>query len=310
MKLSRSVLVLLVAALIVLPAIPTRAQQKPIALAGYPAVGSPPVVTILAPGAAPRVALRYKIPAGQKSVMEMTMGVGMNMNVGGMAVPMDMPPIIMAANIDVTNVAPNGDVTFDLAFTKVSIGAGADPTVAAAMEAASASITALKGSATVTSRGVTKSVKLDTSKVDPAMQQALGQMTSQFENMSMPLPEEAVGVGARWEVRQALTAGGMTMFQKAEYEVTAVDAGSVSVKVKIEQQAPPQPFNAAMMPPGTDATIEKMSGTGTGTMTIQMNGLVPTSTIETISSMAMAISGQSITSDTRLKMSITGRERK
>jgi len=314
-KPSRSFAVLLVAGLALIPSITTRAQApKPLSMPGYPAVGAPATVTVLAPGAAPRMPLRYKVAADHKSVMDMTMGIGMNMNIGGQAVPMDMPPILMSATIDVTGVAPNGDITFNLAFTKMGVGPGADPNIAAAMEAAGSSITALKGTATVSSRGVTKSAKLDFSKVDPAMQQALGQMTQSIENVSMPLPEEGVGVGARWEVRQTLNAAGITMFQKAEYELTAMDAASVSVKIKIDQTSPPQPMVNPSLPPGVDATVDKMSGSGTGTMTIRFDSLVPTSTIETLSSMVMGMNMggqvQSMTTDTRMKMTVTPGVRK
>jgi len=314
-KPSRSFAVLLVAGLALIPSITTRAQApKPLSMPGYPAVGAPSTVTVLAPGAAPRSPLRYKIAADHKSVMDMTMGIGMNMNVGGQAMPMDMPPILMSATIDVTSVAANGDVTFNLAFTKMGVGPGADPNIAAAMEAAGASITALKGSATVSSRGVTKSAKLDFSKVDPTMQQALGQMTSSVENISMPLPEEAVGMGARWEVRQTVSGNGLTMFQRAEYEVTAMDASSVTVKVKLDQQAPAQPFSNPSLPPGIDATVDKMTGSGTGTMTIRFDSLVPTSTLETLSSMVMGMNMggqvQSMSTDTRMKMTIAPGVRK
>lgn len=306
---SRTIGALLVAGLVLVPALSTRAQQKPPALAGYPAAGAPATVTLLAPGAEPRTPIRYKVPAGYKSGMDMTMGIGMSMNMAGTVVPVDMPPMLMSATVDVTNAAANGDVTFAVAFTKMGVGPGADPNVAAAMESAGASITALKGTATVSNRGITKSVKLDMSKVDPAMQQMLGQMTSQVENVSLPFPEEAVGVGGRWEVRQTMNSGGITMFQKMELEVTAMDAGSVTLKGKIEQQAPPQSFSSPMMA-GVDATIDKMSGSGTASMTIRLDALVPTSTVETISSMVMSVQGQSISSDTRMKVTVVPSVRK
>jgi len=123
-----------------------------------------------------------------------------------------------------------------------------------------------------------------------------------------------VGVGARWEVRQTLNAAGITMFQKAEYELTAMDAASVSVKIRIDQTSPPQPMVNPSLPPGVDATVDKMSGSGTGTMTIRFDSLVPTSTIETLSSMVMGMNMggqvQSMTTDTRMKMTVTPGVRK
>jgi hypothetical protein len=306
---------LLVAGIALTPAVSTRAQApKPLTMPGYPAVGTPATVTVLARGAEPRAPLRYKIAADHKSVMDVTMGISMNMNMGGTAMPMNMPPILMSAAIDVTGVAPNGDVTFNVAFTKMGVGPGADPNITAAMEGVASSITALKGTVTVSSRGVTKSVQLDYSKVDPSLQQALAQMTSSIENISAPLPEEAVGAGARWEVRQAINSGGIVMFQKSEYELVSMDASSVSMKVKIDQQAPAQPFANPALPAGVDAAIDKMSGNGTGTMTIRFDSLVPTSTVDLLSSMVMMMNAggqaQSMSTETRVKMTVAPGVRK
>jgi hypothetical protein len=259
-------------------------------------------------GAAPKKALRYAIPAGQKSSMDLTINIGMSMNVAGIAMPMDMPGMKMTAETAVTNVDPNGDITYTLAFTGLTIdaAANANPAVAAAFQGAAANITSMKGTSTITSRGVTKSSKMEVG--DPTMQQMLGQMTSTIENLSNPFPEEAVGVGAKWEVRQAVVAGGQTSFVKTEYELVAFDATTVTLKTKMEQTAPPQPVSNAALPPGTEIALEKLTGSGTGTTRISLNSLVPTvemnSTI--VSSMVMSMGGatQPVSTDMTMKMSI------
>ena len=68
----------------------------------------------------------------------------------------------------------------------------------------------------------------------------MGSTTDQMKVLSIPLPEEELGVGARWEVYQTLVNSGMTMYQKSEFELVAVDGRKVTLKSKLEQTAPPQ----------------------------------------------------------------------
>jgi hypothetical protein len=244
--------------------------------------------------------------------MDMTMNMSMAMNIGGMSMPMNMPPMKMTADCAVTGVAPNGDITYDIAFTEFAMDPSADanPTIAAAMQGLQASITSIKGTATISNRGVTRSAKLDVA--DAQLKQTIGQMTSQIENLSMPMPEEAVGVGARWEVRLAMVSGGPTMFQKTVYEVVSIDGSSVSLKVTTEQTAPAQPISNPAMPAGSEIYMDKMTGTGSGTATIKLDSLVPTSEVTVTSSMSMTVSmggqSQAMTSDNTLKMTIGPRK--
>lgn len=277
-------------------------------MAGYPAAGASPTITLLAPGSAPRTALRYVIPAAQKSRMDMTTSMSMATSVGGGSMPVDMPTMRMSIELGVTGVAPNGDISYDLAFTGMTMDSAPDtnPMVTQALQGLIAGITSIKGTATVSNRGVTKATKLDVG--DPAMQQVLSQMTSSVENLSMPFPEEAVGAGARWEVRQTITSGGQTVFQKTEYDLVSIEGSAVSMTVKTEQTAPPQAVSNPALPAGAEMTLEKLSGSGTGTIVVHLNSLVPTSTLESTTSTAMTMNmnGQSmpVTVDGKIKITI------
>ncbi len=289
------------------------AQAPAIKMDGYPAPGEPAIVMLLAPGTAPLQALRYAIPKGQKARMDMTMAMSMAMDMGGMAVPVDMPPIKMAIDIAVTDVAANGDLTADLNFASMTVEntPGANPQLVQTMQAAFAGMTSLKARSIVSNRGVTRSTSLEVN--DPAMRQIFDQVRSSFENLSMPFPVEAVGRGARWEVRQTM-GGAQTVFQKSELEVVSIEGSAVSLKVRTEQVAPPQPVSNPDLPPGAEMRLEKLSGTGSGTMTIRLDSLVPTSQADAVSkaTMSVAMGGQTqpVSVETKLKISITpGKER-
>lgn len=283
-------------------------QQAAPAMEGYPAVGAPPTVKLVSPGAEPRKALRYSIPAGQKSSADMTMNMSMAMSVGGMSMPMDLPGMKMTMALSVTNVAPSGDITYDVAFTGMTFDetAGANPAIAAALQPMQASITSLKGTATVSNRGVTKSTNF--TNADPSVQQLMGQMTSSAENLSNPFPEEAIGVGAKWEVRAATSAGGQTIFQKTVYEVVSINGSTVALKVTTEQTAPPQSVSNPSLPAGAEVYLDKMAGSGEGTVTIKLDSLVPTSEMTMTSSMAMTVNlggqSQAMNSDNKIKITI------
>jgi hypothetical protein len=285
------------------------AQSQPPSMPGFPAVGAPPVVTLLAPGSAPRAPLRFKIASDYKASMLITMDMGFTM--GGGAMNMDMPTMKIQADVAVTGVSTDGDVTFDMTFVETSAegAAGFDPSVVAMMQAAASQLKGLKGATTMSSRGIIKSSTLDASKVaDPNLSQALSSLTNAVQSLSVPLPEEAIGPGARWEVRQAISANGAHTFQKVECEVVSVQAATVVLRLKVEQTAPAQDVNNPNLPAGASVRIDKLSATGAGTSTMRLDGLVPTSEAATAAStmMTMSFGGQSqqMSVDSRLKVTV------
>lgn len=308
MKLKRFVLGAIAAGLVTMgtPELRAVAVQKP-SMPGYPAPGAPPAVTVLATGSAPRTALRYRPRPGLDETMDMTMVMGMTMEIGEMSVPADLPAITLSARLQVTDVAQNGDISMALAFTKLAVAEGGNPQMADVIRQGAGSITSVKGVGVISSLGVNKSVTLDTSAItDPAMKQTMTQMTNSLQNMSSPLPEEPMGVGGRWEVRSAMESGGMTMFQKAEYEIVSIDGLALSMKVKADQTAPVQAVSNPDLPPGVAATLTKMMGSGAGTMALRLDNLVPTSSMDSNSSMTMTLDmgGQTQKVSTALKLSM------
>jgi len=258
---------------------------------GYPAVGAPGTVKLISAGAAPKTLLRYAVPVGTKERMDMTMSVGMSMEMAGAAMPsMTLPGMKMGADLAVTDVSAAGDITYAINFNGMSVDGNADPAIVAAMQTMADTMKVVKGTVTITNRGVARANNMDFSKVtDSQLGQMMGSMTSTLNNMSMPLPEEEVGVGARWEARLAINANGVTMYQKTEFEVVAVDGKTVTLKTRITQTAPAQAISNPAMPPGAAIQLVDMKGSGLGTALLRLNGLVPTSDGTVDSTMVMAI---------------------
>ena len=275
----------------------SRPFAQDVKMDGYPAIGAPAAVTLIATGAEPRTKLRYSAPTTYKATMVSNSTASMAMDVAGMSMPpMNGPTVTSTADLAVTSVAANGDLSYTIAMGGMSGGAGADPTVAATLQGLDADIKTIRGTATISDRGVKRASSFDTSKVtNPQFKQSIDGMTTSLEMLSMPLPEEAVGVGARWEVRQGMASGGMSIFQKTVLEIVKIDGKSITLTVTGEQTAPPQSMSNPALPPGTEARLQTMAGTVNGTITLRLDELVPTSVTNNQMNMVMEISmgGQS-----------------
>ena len=309
----RRVLALVIPAGLLAAGAPAPRAQAPQAPEGYPGEGELPVVRLLSPGSEPRVPLRYRIAAGQTGAMTMRMEMNISMDMNGTAMPaMQAPAMVMGADYAVTAVAESGDISFDVTMTEVGVEStpGVDPAMVSAMQGMmQGTLQGLKGSATITPRGIGRTVTFDTGAIaDPQLQQALGSMSASVEQMSMPLPEEPVGVGARWDVLQRTTSGGVVTYQKTSLEVTAIDGARVTFAASVEQQAPRQALSNPALPPEVVMTLERLSGSGAGTTTIDLTSLVPTSEMSTRSNalmdVAMAGTSQTMGVETRMKMTI------
>jgi hypothetical protein len=264
---------------------------------GFPAVGATPTLTLVSGGAEPRTRIRYAISNGRKEHLSMDMAMGMAMDMAGTSMPsMVLPTMHTGADVAITNVSPGGDASYTLGFTDMTWvnTPGVDPAIMSALQSMGVDVKAVTGSATVSPRGVTSNVIFDTSKItNPQMAQMLGSMSSTAQSLTLPFPEEPVGIGARWVARQSLALNGMQTFQKTDVELVSRDATSCTVKTKLEQTAPAQTVAMPGLPPGVEASLESMTGAGTSTMTIHFDSLVPTSTVnmQTTAVMSVAMSG-------------------
>ncbi len=281
------------------------AGTQPLAMTGYPTPGAPPITTVTRTGGAPRTQLRYVVPANHKARMIVTMRMSMGTTDGtdnfAERENQTIPTIRVIADLGVTGVEPNGDIAYDLALSDMILEAtnGADPRITQGLQPFVALVASTKGGGTVSSTGVVKSMRLDVAHT--AIRKSLGPVFNAMEHLAVLFPDAAVGVGARWEVREALEVGGLTIFrptvfQKTEYEVVSIDGATVSLRVKTEQKGPPQPLNDPSLPIsnqgvafGVDNRLQSLSGSGSGTVVVHLDSLVPVSDRQSTTSMVMTM---------------------
>jgi hypothetical protein len=289
------------------------AQSTTLTMDGYPQPGAPAIVKLLSAGATPRAALRFAIPSTYADHFDMTMQMAMAMEMGGISMPaMKMPTMTTGGDIAVNDVAPNGDISYTTVFGDLTISPDADPAIAAAMQSAGRQFRTIRTTATMSNRGVVYTVTTDLGGMDPQFRQLAEQFTNQAQSLSTPLPEEELGIGARWEVRQAVSTIAMQVFQRVEYELVTFEGQTATFTMKVEQAAPAQAMSTSALPLAGDVRLVSYAGVGAGTLTLHFDQLVPTSTLtmDGTSKMEISISGttQAMSSKTSLKVSTSPRK--
>jgi hypothetical protein len=214
---------------------------------------------------------------GDKQSVTMTLKMDMAMNMAGNSMPaMNLPAMVMTMDSEVKDVS-GGDISYTLVFSDADIVSDTNTmaVAATAMKAALAGLRGLTGTAKMSDRGVVKSIDL---KVPPEAGAQLGQTISQmkdsFSSSSSPLPEEAVGVGAKWEYRTKIKSQGMTMDQAMTFELASMDGDTLNLQTTIAQNAANQKIENPAMP-GVKVDLTKLTGTGSGTTSLDLNHLLP-----------------------------------
>jgi hypothetical protein len=167
--------------------------------------------------------------------------------------------------------------------------------MAEAMKTIFAGVKGLSGTGTVSSRGVSKGVEFKVpAGSSPQARQLIDQMKDFVRQLVAPLPEEAVGPGARWEVKMPIKSQGMTIDQTATYEEVSLEGDRLTAKNTTVQHADNQKIQNPAMPT-LKMDLTKMVGSGSGEHTSDLTHLLPTTgtgKVHSETSMTMNMGGQ------------------
>jgi hypothetical protein len=270
----------------------TQPQLQPTA----PPAGA--LVKLLDAGAEPRKALRIHAAPGNKQTLGLTAKMALDMGMGGgSGQTMKLPAIQLTMEATVKSVSSDGDMAYEIVIADASVAdePGTLPQIAEAMKAALGSVKGLASTGSMSSRGISQGgdMKLPPG-ADPQMRQSMDLIKESLSNISLPLPEEAVGSGAKWEVKQALKSQGMTIQQTATYQLASVEGERVIVKGSMVQTAADQKIQNPAIP-ALKMDVAKMTGEGNANLAFDLSRLLPSrATAESRAeiSMEMNVGGQ------------------
>jgi ABC-type cobalt transport system substrate-binding protein len=250
-------------------------------------------VKLLEPGAEPRQVLRLHPQAGDKQTLEFTVKTAVETAVGEMQTPATkLPALTMNMDMTVKSVSAGGDISYEMVVNDASFADDPEvmPKVAEAMKAALAGVKGLSVTGTLSSRGfyTATSVKAPAG-ADAQSRRAIDTIKETISTIATPLPEPAVGVGAKWETGRKLKTQGMNIDQTTTYEVVSIEDQRVTLKGVITQRAANQKVENASMP-GIKVELTKMTGAGSADLTLDLSKLVaPTAAMSDHEEMTMGM---------------------
>ena len=244
------------------PAATNASEAAPGAAATAPS--SAKRVKLLDAGAEPRKELRLQPAPDDKQTLTMTLKMGKAGN------------LKLSLGSTVKHVADNGGITYVLVLNDISLeGKELAPQAAEFMKNALAAVKGMSATGTVSSQGVGGELKMQAPGGSSALaSQFGGQMQDLFGQLVVPLPDEAVGAGAKWAVKKPIKSQGMTIDQAATYELVSLEDGRFTVKSVTTQNAANQTIQNPAMP-GMKVSVSKMTAKTTEERTVDLAHVLP-----------------------------------
>lgn len=240
-------------------------------------------IKLITAGAQPRQTLRFTPQAGTKETADMQMDMDMSMSMNGNRAPeFKIPGTNLKFNTVVNKVEPNGDIHYDFSYTNVDLVGQSNlpPTAIEGMRREMKKIEGFKGNVIVDNMGHTKKANFILPKnFNPALKQMLDQMTNSIEQLSAPIPKQAIGKGAKWQVTSQIDFNGINLQQSATYELIDIQNGVATINVSLAQQTPGvQKMVLPQAPKGMSMTLQSYNGTGTGQIKMSLKRIMPLNT--------------------------------
>ena len=232
---------------------------------------------LLAAGAEPRKALRFKLGRGDKAKAEIRMAMDVRVSADGEAKRAIKLPVATAIiNLKMTSV--EADV---FAFDWVVLAYNAEdtpgvlPQVLSGFKAQVGQLVGAKGTGTIDPQGRNLGATFEMPPgAEPQAEQLMSGMRDAMATISAPLPTQAIGVGASWRVAQTTTQNGTKSNIEHTYTIEAMDGDTLTLAIQMKISGVPGPLRAPG--PGESAHLDSMSGSGSGKIVVALTELVPT----------------------------------
>lgn len=272
----------------------------------------PAQIELLTAGTEPRQELRLKPQVNTKQLMTITMDMDVATTLSGTAMPkIKTPATVMKMEVLVTQVDANGDIHSKFTYTDADVVAdpSTSPEILESVRSGIKKMVGLSGTLITDNRGQVKSSKITLPEnVDPLSKNFLEQLSNSLNQMSSPMPAEAVGLGAKWRISSQLKMGNINMNQSAVYELVSLKDNIASVNITMEQQANAQELTLPGIPTGsTSVSLKFLTSQVQGQMTLPLSSIMPTrSAISVRSQSEMTLKelngGKQITIGTQMTM--------
>jgi hypothetical protein len=241
-------------------------------------VGGRPVVHLLAAGAEPRAAVAYAFAKGTGKPLRIAMDLEMSMKAGGMTLPpTKIPRMAMLFDLAAGD-RQGGDWPIEGKLKTVTVEpkGTAEEQLAEALRPQLGMMSGFGMNYFVDAKGRVHDVKMTWPETMPAQaQQMMAGLGQSLESMTAPLPDEAIGTGAEWEVFGRLAANGADILQVSTFKLKERKGDVITLDVAVRQLAANSDVRPPGMPAGASARLLSFNAQGSGTSVLDTKDAAP-----------------------------------
>jgi len=228
-----------------------------------------PATDLLTPGAAPRRVLQVALTPGV-TTLALTTDIDVTQRASGTTATVPSPAVRELVTFTVGPVT-NGtaEVSFLIKSAAV-VRANTDLTDAqvASVNEAYAALVGIGGTGQLDTQGhLTGFTYQSPATVPPELRTYLDKVQDQFQDLTVPLPTEAVGVGAQWRSTRTVVSSGVNIAQETTYTVTSLSDTAMGYTSVVTQTAQDQAMDLPTLSTGTTTRLvsARLTGQAAGT---------------------------------------------
>ncbi len=273
---------------------------------------SVPQAEVLDAGASPRTARRFSFTAGTSTELSLLVDLSVEQEADGATQGFDTPAVIQQVTLTVVEVSADGKTAqVGLELGRLGLdptGSDLTDTEVAELSRELDALVGLKGSGTVDDRGQVSDFEY--SPPEGATARTIGVLddaANQLAGITVPLPEDPIGVGARWRAQTQTVFGGVTATQETTYELIGVDGDRLTYRATVRQQASPGAITLGGLPAETTARIVSADLQGDTTGTADLRGLGVTIDSDLSGSQVVELTGPAGSTRTTQHLSLATR---
>jgi hypothetical protein len=265
-------------------------------------------IQLLDPGAVPRSRLRLTPSGAPQAVVltlstEVTRSGASTQHVG----PLQIQTVVSFAP---SSTATNGTIRVPYTYGALRLlgtSAGSPAELSAIRDA----LTQFQGFGGQLTLSPTGAVLSNTFSIPPAVnataRNLLQQLSGQSDQLGVPLPPQAVGVGARWRATTHLVVAGIRLTQTYDYLLRSREGTRLTVDVRYSQAAASQRVTVPGVPAGTNVSVAGYHVAGSGSSVADLSRVAAVSghvAAQGVQRFRVELGGRSQTIDQQVRLSV------
>lgn len=233
-----------------------------------------PVVKLHDPGVNPQQ-IRFQFKEGDTQQIIMTMKLSMAQSMGGNAAgpAMAMPALTIPVTSTIVGVNEKG-ASFEMVLGSITTAAEDNSPMAQMFAGAMKQLEGMKITGLVDDRGQKSNIEVESAAAsNPQLAGQIQSIRNSLTQMTPPLPEEPIGVGATWSYVLDAESNGVKASNTSTLKLVRRDGNALALTMNTSVHADAQKLTNPGMPPG--AELLGMQGKGSGESTILLNRVFP-----------------------------------